>query len=49
MRSEAEDWAVGLVGLPMKERWGELLQADPYYNRNFTLTDVPFTFAYPPR
>lgn len=33
----------------MKERWGDDLSADPYYNLNFTLTSTPFTLAYPPR
>lgn len=33
----------------MKQRWGEALQRDPYYNPNLTLTDTPFSLAYPPR
>ncbi len=33
----------------MKDRWGDLLEKDPYYNPNFTLTSAPFSLAYPPR
>lgn len=33
----------------MRERWGRLLDEDPYYNPNFTLTGAPYTLAYPPR
>ncbi|MGY0557937.1 glycosyltransferase family 2 protein [Lysobacter sp. A421] len=33
----------------MKDRWGELLEQDPYYSPNFTLSGPPFTLAYPPR
>ena len=33
----------------MKDRWGEALLTDPYYNVNFSLTNAPFTLAYPPR
>jgi len=33
----------------MKQRWRGLLESDPYYNPNFSLTNTPFTLAYPPR
>lgn len=33
----------------MKERWGESLVNDPYYNLNLTLDSTPFTLSYPPR
>lgn len=33
----------------MKNRWGALLEQDPYYNVNFSLVNAPFTLAYPPR
>lgn len=33
----------------MQERWGKLLERDPYYNPNFSVTSAPFTLAYPPR
>ena len=33
----------------MKQRWGGLLEHDPYYNPNFSLVNSPFTLAYPPR
>lgn len=33
----------------MKERWGESLRNDPYYNVNLSLTSAPFTLSYPPR
>jgi GT2 family glycosyltransferase len=33
----------------MKQRWGELLQNDPYYNVNLALDTVPYHLAYPPR
>lgn len=33
----------------MQDRWKDALDADPYYNPNFTLNGTPFTFAYPPR
>ncbi len=29
----------------MRERWGELLDADPYYNPNLTLEDESFGLA----
>ena len=29
----------------MRERWGEVLKADPYYNPNLTLEDESFTLA----
>lgn len=33
----------------MKERWGSVLQSDPYYNPNLTLESEDFAYAYPPR
>jgi GT2 family glycosyltransferase len=33
----------------MKNRWGDLLQADPAYSLNLTLTDTNFSLAWPPR
>lgn len=33
----------------MRERWGELLYADPAYNPNLTLQGTDFGLAYPPR
>jgi GT2 family glycosyltransferase len=33
----------------MKDRWGDLLQADPAYSLNLTLTDTNFSLAWPPR
>lgn len=33
----------------MQDRWGGLLESDPYYNVNLSLTNTPFTLAYPPR
>lgn len=33
----------------MQLRWKDALNADPYYNPNFTLHGTPFTLAYPPR
>jgi GT2 family glycosyltransferase len=33
----------------MSERWGDLLEADPAYNRNLTLTGLDFTLAERPR
>ncbi len=33
----------------MKERWGALLERDPFYNPNLSLVNAPFTLAYPPR
>lgn len=33
----------------MKERWGNLLQSDPYYNVNLALDASPYSLAYPPR
>ncbi|UNK41908.1 glycosyltransferase family 2 protein [Luteimonas sp. S4-F44] len=33
----------------VKNRWGVLLSQDPYYNPNFSLSNAPFTLAYPPR
>lgn len=33
----------------MKERWGESLLQDPYYNPNLSLTSTPFSLALPPR
>jgi len=29
----------------MRDRWGERLAADPYYNPNLTLTDESFALA----
>jgi GT2 family glycosyltransferase len=33
----------------MKSRWGQQLEDDPAYNRNFTLSDEAFSLAFPPR
>lgn len=33
----------------MRRRWGALLDHDPAYNPNLTLTGEPFTLAFPPR
>lgn len=33
----------------MQDRWGALLELDPYYNINYSLNTAPFTLAYPPR
>ncbi len=33
----------------MKNRWGETLSTDPYYNPNLTLLTEDFAFAFPPR
>ncbi len=33
----------------MRERWGELLDNDPYYNPNLTLVHEDFGLAFPPR
>jgi GT2 family glycosyltransferase len=33
----------------MHERWGDLLQADPYFNLNLSLQRPDFDLAYPPR
>lgn len=33
----------------MKQRWGALLQNDPYYNVNLALDAAPYNLAYPPR
>lgn len=33
----------------MKARWSSQLPFDPYYNVNFSVTNAPFTLAYPPR
>ncbi|RME61217.1 MAG: glycosyltransferase, partial [Candidatus Dadabacteria bacterium] len=33
----------------MKERWGEILENDPFYNPNLTLTSENFALAFPPR
>ncbi len=33
----------------MRARWGKILESDPYYNLNLSLTNAPFTLAYPPR
>lgn len=33
----------------MKSRWGRQLEWDPAYNPNLTLSDEPFTLAFPPR
>lgn len=33
----------------MKNRWGDLLTSDPYYNPNLTLLTEDFAFAFPPR
>lgn len=33
----------------MRQRWGETLMADPYYNPNLSLDDVKFGLAFPPR
>ena len=33
----------------MRDRWQDLLDADPFYNPNLTLTSADFGLAYPPR
>ena len=33
----------------MHDRWGALLQADPYFNLNLSLQRPDFDLAYPPR
>lgn len=33
----------------MLERWGKVLNEDPAYNPNLTLTGTPFDLAFPPR
>jgi GT2 family glycosyltransferase len=33
----------------MRERWGELLDNDPYYNPNLTLVHEDWSVAFPPR
>lgn len=33
----------------MRERWGELLDEDPYYNPNLTLVHEDWSLAFPPR
>ena len=32
----------------MRQRWGPILDADPFYNRNLSL-DRPYELAFPPR
>lgn len=33
----------------MQERWGRLLQEDPYYSPNFSIDLAPFSLSFPPR
>lgn len=33
----------------MKQRWGNALNVDPYYNPNLTIQSEDFKFAFPPR
>ncbi|HXQ78495.1 MAG TPA: glycosyltransferase, partial [Gemmatimonadaceae bacterium] len=33
----------------MRERWGDLLDADPFYNPNLSLASLNYTLAFPPR
>lgn len=33
----------------MRQRWGNLLDNDPYYNPNLTILTEDFAFAFPPR
>ena len=33
----------------MNAKWGDALQADPFYNPNLSLEDADFTLAFPPR
>ena len=33
----------------MRDRWGDALRIDPYYNPNLTLLSEDFAFAFPPR
>jgi hypothetical protein len=33
----------------LKDRWGETLLKDPYYNPNLTLQDDYYQLAFPPR
>jgi GT2 family glycosyltransferase len=33
----------------LKQRWGKILAADPFYSPNLTLADESFSLAFPPR
>ena len=33
----------------MRERWGDLLDADPFFNPNLSLASLTYTLAFPPR
>jgi len=33
----------------LRERWGETLRADPFFNPNLSLADEHYAFAFPPR
>ena len=33
----------------MRERWGDLLDADPFFNPNLSLVSLNYTLAFPPR
>jgi GT2 family glycosyltransferase len=33
----------------MRERWGDMLDADPFFNANLSLTSLQYTLAFPPR
>jgi hypothetical protein len=33
----------------MRQRWGEALRQDPFYNPNLTLEHEDFSLAFPPR
>jgi O-antigen biosynthesis protein len=33
----------------MRERWGDLLDADPFFNPNLSLASLHYTLAFPPR
>ncbi len=33
----------------MRQRWGDLLDHDPYWNRNFSLSRAVPSLAFPPR
>jgi len=48
-RSEEQRRRLCAESKVMEERWGELLQNDPYYNPNLSLNGEDFCPAFPPR
>lgn len=48
-RSDECDPVNGAAVQYMQDRWGALLQADPFYSPNLTLDDEDFNLAWPPR